>query len=46
MKEYYDIVSNIITNDKFKELKKDTHHATNNYDHLLRVSKLSYKFST
>ena len=45
MKEYYDIVSNIITNEKFKELKNDTHHSTNKYDHLLRVSKLSYKIA-
>ena len=45
MKDYYDIVSDIITNDKFKELKKDTHHSTNKYDHLLRVSKLSYKIA-
>ena len=45
MKEYYDIVSNIITNEKFKELKKDTHHNTNKYDHLIRVSKLSYKIA-
>lgn len=45
MKEYYDIVSNIITNEKFKELKNDTHHSTNKYDHLLRVSKVSYKIA-
>lgn len=45
MKEYYDIVSNIITDDNFKRLKKDTHHNTNKYDHLLRVSKLSYKIA-
>lgn len=45
MKEYYDIVANIITDDRFKELKKDTHHNTNKYDHLLRVSKLSYKLA-
>ena len=45
MRDYYDIVSNIITNDKFKELKKDIHHSTNKYDHLIRVSKLSYKLS-
>jgi len=45
MKEYYDIVANIITNDKFKDLKNDVHHSTNKYDHLLRVSKLSYKMA-
>lgn len=45
MKEYYDIVSNIINNEKFLELKKDTHHSTNKYDHLIRVSKLTYKIS-
>ncbi|MBO4600736.1 MAG: HD domain-containing protein [Bacilli bacterium] len=45
MKEYYDIVSNIITDDKFKSLKEDTHHNTNKYDHLIRVSKLSYKIA-
>ena len=45
MKEYYDIVSNIITDEKFKKLKEDTHHSTNKYDHLLRVSKLSYKIA-
>ena len=45
MKEYFDIVSEIITDDRFKELKKDTHHNTNKYDHLLRVSKLSYKLA-
>jgi len=45
MKEYYDIVSNIITSNEFKSLKNDTHHNTNKYDHLLRVSKLSYKIA-
>ena len=45
MKEYYDIVSSIITDERFKELKEDTHHNTNKYDHLLRVSKLSYKIA-
>ena len=45
MKEYYDIISNIVSNEKFKELKKDTHHSTNKYDHLLRVSKLSYRLA-
>jgi len=45
MREYYDIVSNIITDDRFKELKEDTHHNTNKYDHLIRVSKLSYKIA-
>ena len=45
MKEYHDIVSNIISNDKFKSLKNDTHHNTNKYDHLIRVSKLSYKLA-
>ena len=45
MKEYYDIVSNIITDARFKELKNDTHHNTNKYDHLVRVSKLSYKIA-
>lgn len=45
MKEYYDIVSDIITNEKFTELKNDIHHSTNKYDHLIRVSKLSYKLA-
>ena len=45
MKDYYDIVSNIISNDRFKELKNDAHHSTNKYDHLIRVSKLSYKLA-
>lgn len=45
MKDYYDIVSNIITNKKFQELKNDIHHSTNKYDHLIRVSKLSYKLA-
>lgn len=45
MKEYYDIVSGIITDDRFKDLKNDVHHNTNKYDHLLRVSKLSYKIA-
>jgi len=45
MKEYYDIVSTIITDDKFKKLKEDTHHNTNKYDHLIRVSRLSYRIA-
>lgn len=45
MKDYYDIVSNIVTNNKFKELKNDIHHSTNKYDHLVRVSKLSYRIA-
>lgn len=45
MKEYYDIVSDIMGNEKFKDLKKDIHHNTNKYDHLVRVSKLSYKLA-
>ena len=45
MKEYYDIVSGIITDDRFKKLKEDTHHNTNKYDHLIRVSKLSYRIA-
>ena len=45
MKEYYDIVSGIITDERFKSLKEDTHHNTSKYDHLLRVSKLSYKIA-
>lgn len=45
MKEYYDIVSDIIADDKFLKLKKDLHHSTSKYDHLLRVSKLSYKLA-
>ena len=45
MKNYYDIVSDIVKNEKFEELKKDIHHSTNKRDHLMRVSKLSYKLA-
>ena len=45
MKEYYDITANIITNKKFIELKNDIHHNTSKYDHLIRVSKISYRLA-
>lgn len=45
MSEFNNIASDIINNDKYKCLKCDNHHNTNKYDHLLRVSKLSYRLA-
>lgn len=42
---YEDIVNDIINNEVFLLTKNDIHHGTNKYDHLIRVSKLSYKLS-
>lgn len=42
-KEYYEIVSDIINNDNFDEIKKIEHHGITRYEHSLRVSYNSYK---
>lgn len=41
-KEYKDITSDIIKNEKFIELKNDNHHCTTRFDHCKRVSYLSF----
>ena len=40
--EYKEITNEIINNEYFKLTKNDTHHGSNKYDHLLRVSKCSF----
>ena len=40
--KYNDIVKDIINNEVFLLTKNDIHHGSNKYDHLIRVSKLSY----
>ena len=42
-KEYNDIVIDIINNEEFNKLKDYKHHGITRYDHVLRVSKWSYK---
>lgn len=40
--KYNDIVKDIVNNEVFLLTKNDIHHGSNKYDHLIRVSKLSY----
>ena len=40
--EYEDIVSDILDNAEFKKLHLEPHHGISRYDHVLRVSKVSY----
>lgn len=40
--EYEDIVSDILDNVEFKKLHLEPHHGISRYDHVLRVSKVSY----
>ena len=40
-----EIVSDIINNDKYQELKKEYHHGISRYEHSLRVAKTTYKLS-
>ena len=44
-KEYKEITSEILNNEKFNILKNDVHHGTNKYDHCKRVSYLSFLLS-
>jgi len=41
-KEYIEIVSNIMENEKFNKIKKCKHHGITRYEHSLRVSYYSY----
>ena len=43
MDEYSEIVKDIINNEEFIKLKDYKHHGLTRYDHVLRVSKWSYK---
>lgn len=43
--EYNNIIKDIINNDEFLKTKNDIHHGSNKYDHLIRVSKMSYIIS-
>lgn len=43
--EYVNIVSNILNNDKFREIDVLTHHRTSRLTHSIRVSYFSYKLS-
>lgn len=43
--DFESLVSDILENDKFLEIKHDMHHGTNKYEHSLRVAKMSYKLS-
>ena len=42
---FSDISKDIINSDKFKDLKKETHHGLTRYIHVMRVSKFTYKLS-
>lgn len=42
---FKDIVSDILDNDKYKELKSEFHHGINRYIHSVRVAKVTYKIS-
>lgn len=42
-KEYFDIVKDILNNNKFKKIEYCTHHGLSRLDHSLRVSYYSYK---
>ncbi len=42
---FENIAKNIITTDKFNELKKESHHGLTRYIHVMRVSKFTYKIS-
>ena len=39
------IANSIIKTDKFKELKKESHHGLTRYIHVMRVSKFTYKIT-
>ena len=41
--EYINIVSHILSSDKFNEIKKIEHHGISRFDHSLKVSYYSYK---
>ena len=43
--EYNDIVKDILDNKEFNKLKEYKHHGITRYDHVLRVSKWTYKVS-
>lgn len=45
MDEYSEIVKDIINNEEFIKLKDYKHHGITRYDHVLRVSKWSYKIA-
>lgn len=40
-----EIASVIINNNKYQSLKKDSHHGITRYEHLMRVSKYTYKIT-
>ena len=44
-KIYYNLYSEFYNENKYRELKSMTHHATNRLDHIKRVSKLSFYVS-
>jgi len=44
-KEYESIVSDILSNSKFKSLINEPHHGISRYEHCLRVSMLSYSIA-
>ena len=44
-KEYLEIVNDILSNKEFIKLKEYKHHGISRYDHVLRVSRWSYKYA-
>lgn len=40
---FEDIISDILNNDKFNQLKYELHHGITRYDHSLRVARTTYK---
>ena len=43
--EYLEIVNEILNHEEFNKLKNSKHHGINRYDHCVRVSYWSYKFT-
>ena len=43
--EYFNIVKDILDNSEFKKLENITHHDSNRFDHVERVSYISYKIA-
>lgn len=43
LENFYEMVSDILANKHFQELKSCPHHGINRYDHLIHVSMLTYK---
>lgn len=45
MKDFDEIISDILSNDKFQELNNELHHGISRLTHSIRVASLTYKFA-